>query len=95
MEEVMALYHSKFKREAKKLKPEVMAVVVYAFLQKVQAYSEKTIDAKWNDLKKKRGKDPERLEKLWNWVQYHRFNRIALEEIKDGTLDDWFKTLLE
>ncbi|WDT75681.1 MAG: hypothetical protein MPW16_00255 [Candidatus Manganitrophus sp.] len=87
----MAFYHQKYRREAVKLKPEIKAAVVYDFLEKVQVYSEKMIDEKWKGLKKKKGRDLEAMQKLAHWIQYHRFNQIALEEIKEGTLDSWFK----
>ena len=91
----MPIYHPKFKNEAKQLKPEVIAVVVHTFLEKVQRYSEKIIETKWKALQKKKGKDREALQKLSDWIEYHRFNQIALEEIEDGTLDPWFKSLLK
>jgi hypothetical protein len=91
----MSLYHPKFKKEAKQLKPEVMAMVVHAFLEKVQRYSEEVIETKWKALQKKKGKDPETLQKLSDWTRYHRFNQIALEEIEDGTLDHWFQGILK
>lgn len=87
----MAFYHQKYRREAAALEPEIKAAVVYEFLQKVRIYSEKMIDKKWKKLKKKRGRDPEAMQKLAHWIQYHRFNEVALQEIKDGTLDPWFK----
>lgn len=88
----MPLYHQKYHKETATLKPEVKAAVVYDFLEKVQIYSEKMIEEKWKKLKKKKGRDPEAVQKLAHWIQYHRFNQVALEEIKDGTLDRWFKT---
>lgn len=91
----MPLYHPKHLKEAKALKPEVAAVVVHAFLKQVEAYSEETIRTKWKALEKKKGKDAEALQKILQWIQYSRFNRIAIEEIEDGTLDSWFKKLLK
>jgi hypothetical protein len=91
----MSLYHSKYRNEAKNLKPEVMAFVVHAFLKKVQIYSEETIEKKWKQLKKKKGKEAEAIDKLLQWVHYSRFNQIAIEEVEDGTLDPWFKNLLK
>ena len=91
----MPLYHPKYRTEAKKLKPEVMAVVVHAFLKKVQAYSEKTIGEKSKKIQKKKGKETEEIRKLLQWIDYSRFNRIAIDEIEDGTLDSWFRTLLK
>lgn len=88
----MALYHQKYRREAATLMPEIKAAAVYDFLEKVQIYSEKIIEEKWKKLKKKKGRDPEAIRKLAEWIQYHRFNQVALQEIKDGTLDPWFKT---
>ena len=91
----MALYHQKYRSEAEKLKPEVMAMVVHLFLEKVQRYSEEMIEKKWKGLRKKKGKDLEVIQKLSQWITYHRFNAIALEEIADGTLDRWFKRLFK
>lgn len=88
----MALYHQKYRKEAAVLKPEIKAAVAYDFMEKVQSYSEKMIEEKWKTLKKKKGRDPEAMQKLAHWIQYHRFNQVALQEIKDGTLDRWFKT---
>lgn len=88
----MAVYHRKHRTEAAALKPEIKAAVVYDFLEKVQIYSEKMIEEKWRILKKKKGRDPEAMQKLAHWIQYHRFNQVALEEIEDGTLDSWFKS---
>lgn len=91
----MSLYHPKFKKEAKQLKPEVIAAVVHAFLEKVQRYSEEVIETKWKALRKKKGKDRKALQNVSDWIEYRRFNQIALEEIEDGTLDPWFKNLLK
>jgi hypothetical protein len=95
MEEPMPLYQSKYRNEAKKIKPEVMAFVVHAFLEKVQAYSEETIEKKWKGLQKKKGKNAEEIKKLLQWIHYSQFNQIAIDEIEDGTLDSWFKILLK
>jgi len=95
MEKKMPLYHSKYRDEAKKLKLEVMAFVVHAFLKKVRTYSEETIEKKWRRLQKKKGKDAEEIKKLLQWIHYSQFNQIAIDEIEDGTLDAWFKTLLK
>lgn len=91
----MPLYHSKYRNEAKKIKPEVMAFVVHAFLQKVQAYSEETIEKKWKRVQKKKGRDDEEIKKLLQWLHYSRFNQVAIDEIEDGALDAWFRTLLK
>lgn len=88
----MAIYHHKYRREAAALRPEIKAAAVYDFLEKVQLYSEKMIEEKWKRLKKKKGKDLETIQKLTHWIQYHHFNKVALQEIKDGTLDPWFRT---
>lgn len=87
----MALYDHKYRKDAAAVKPEVKAAVVYEFLERVQIYSEKMIEEKWSGLKKKKGRDLEMMQKLAQWIQYHHFNQVALEEIKDGTLDDWFR----
>lgn len=87
----MSVYHQKYRKEAATLKPEIKAAVVYDFLEKVQIYSEKMIDEKWRRLQKKKGRDLETMQELAQWVQYYRFNQIALQEIKDGTLDPWFE----
>lgn len=91
----MPLYHPKLRKEIDKLPPEILAAVAHAFLERVQRYSDEMINTKWKALQGKKGIDQETLRKLSDWVQYDRFNRIALEEIEDGTLDDWFKTLLK
>ncbi len=88
----MALYHQKHRMKAAALRPEIKAAVVHDFLEKVQIYSEKMIEEKWKTLKKKKGRDIEIMQKLAQWVQYHRFNQVALQEIEDGTLDPWFDT---
>jgi len=95
----MSIYHSKrraqYRAEAKKVRPEVAAFIVHAFLKKVQLYSEEVIEKRWKRLQKKKGKDIEEIKKLLQWIHYGRFNRIAIDEIEDGTLDGWFKTLLK
>jgi hypothetical protein len=91
----MPLYHPKYRNEAKKLKPEVMAFVVHEFLKKVQTYSEETVEKKLKAIKKKKGKEAEEVRKLLQWIDYSRFNQIAIDEIEDGTLDSWFRTLLK
>ncbi len=90
----MPLYHLKYKDEARTVKREVMAVIVHTFLKRVQAYTEETIDRKWEELNKGEKADEEAVLKYSDWVRYHKFNKIALEEIEDGTLDSWFETLL-
>ena len=72
-----------------------MAVVVHAFLKKVQAYSEEIIGEKSKKVRKKKGTNPEEIRKLLQWTDYSRFNRLAIDEIEDGTLDAWFRTLLK
>lgn len=90
----MPLYHSKYQDEAKTVKREVMAVIVHAFLERVQAYTEEMINQKWDELNKEKRTNAEAALKYSDWVRYHQFNEIALKEIEDGTLDSWFKTLL-
>jgi len=89
------LYHEKYKEEAKTVKREVMAVIVHAFLERVQAYTEDTIDTKWQELSREKKINADAVLKYSNWVRYHQFNEIALKEIEDGTLDSWFEALLE
>ena len=91
----MPLYHSKYRSEAKKVRPEVAAFVVHAFLEKVQRYSEEMIEKRWKGLQKKKGKDIEEIKKLLQWIHYSQFNQIAIDEIEDGTLDGWFRALLK
>ncbi len=88
----MAYYHRKFRKEAAALKPEIKAAVVYDFLERVQRYSERMIEEKWKLVKKKKGRDLEAMRKLAQWIQYYQFNRIAVREIEDGTLDAWFQS---
>ncbi|HIE64665.1 MAG: hypothetical protein ABGX83_08675 [Nitrospira sp.] len=91
----MPLYHPKHREEAKAVKSEVMATIVHAFLERVQAYSEETIDKKWAELNKGGEINAEAVQKHSDWVRYHQFNEIALKEIEDGTLDSWFATLMK
>ena len=88
----MAVYHRRYQTEAAALKPEIKAAVVYDFLEKVQRYSEKMIEENWKLLKKKKGRDLEAMQKLTHWIHYRQFNRVALQEIEDGTLDSWFQS---
>ena len=81
------------RREAKAVPPPVRAVIVHAFLLEVRNYAEKMLREKWETLEGKKGYDPELIGKFTDWLVYHRFNQIAIKEIEDGTLDDWFKRL--
>lgn len=87
----MSHYRPKHRKQAAALPPEIKAAVVHAFLEKVQRYSEEMIEKKWKILKKRKGRDLETMGKLADWIRYHHFNRIAIEEIEDGTLDAWFE----
>lgn len=89
----MALYDPHLLPEAQKVKPELAALIVHRFLEKVQEYSQNTIRRKWGQLQEKEGKDQEILRALDQWLTYHAFNAIALHEIEDGTLDEWFPKL--
>jgi hypothetical protein len=90
----MSLYDPKQNRmEAKAVPPSVRAAIVHAFLHEVQNYAERMLREKWAALEGKRGRDPESIGKFTDWLVYHRFNQIAIKEIEDGTLDDWFKRL--
>lgn len=89
----MPIYHPKYTAEAKTVKREVMAVIVHAFMKRVQAYTEETIERKWKELNNGKKTDPKAIVKYSDWIRYHKFNKIALEEIEDGTLDSWFETL--
>ncbi|HET6369994.1 MAG TPA: hypothetical protein VFG95_02285 [Nitrospiria bacterium] len=79
--------------EVKAVPPAVKAAIVHAFLHEVQNYAEKMLHEKWTNLEQKRGCDPELIGKFTDWLVYHRFNEIAIKEIEEGTLDDWFERL--
>jgi len=83
------------REEARKVSPALRALIVHAYLGKVQEYSEEMIQKKWEALQSHQGRDPELIEKLSQWLVYRRFNEIALKEIEEGTLDEWFGGLLE
>ncbi len=89
----MALYDPNLLSEARTLKPETASLIVHRFLEKVQEYSENTIRRKWSQLQEKGGRDQEILRVLDQWLTYLSFNAVALHEIEDGTLDDWFRNL--
>lgn len=89
----MPLYDTRFVSEAGNVKPALAALIVHRLLEKVQEYSETTIGRKWEELQKGGGQDREQLRSLDQWLTYRTFNGVALKEIADGTLDDWFPNL--
>ncbi len=91
----MPLYTPEAREKAKQVEADVVAAIVHQWLVRVQAYTEKTIQSKWEALQAKEGRDEEELTKLSNWLTYLRFNAYALNEIEEGGLDDWFQDLFE
>ena len=91
----MPLYTPEAREKAKQVEADVVAAIVHQWLVRVQAYTEKTIQSKWEALQAKEGRDEEELTKLSNWLTYLRFNAYALNEIEEGGLDDWFRDLFE
>ncbi|MDV2494780.1 MAG: hypothetical protein RX316_01040 [bacterium] len=91
----MPLYTPEAREKAKQVEADVVAAIVHQWLVRVQAYTEKTIQSKWEALQAKEGRDEEELTKLSNWLTYLRFNAYALNEIEEGGLDDWFRNLFE
>lgn len=78
---------------AKSVPPAVRVAIVHSFFTEIQKYTEEMLQQKWEATIKVKGRDPELLQKLSNWLIYHRFNQLTLKEIEDGTLDDWFRRL--
>jgi hypothetical protein len=70
-----------------------MAQIIHRFMEKVQDYTEGMLKQKWEALEEKQGRDSVLLAKFNDWVTYHRFNAITLDEIEKGDLDDWFRNL--
>ena len=91
----MPLYTPEASEKAKQVEADVVAAIVHQWLVRVQAYTEKTIQSRWEALQAKEGRDEEELNKLSNWLTYLRFNAYALNEIEEGGLDDWFRDLFE
>lgn len=91
----MPLYHPKYRKEAKTVKKEVMAVIVHAFLKRVQSYTEDMVKTKKEELNNAKKIKSDAAQKHSDWIRYLQFNEIALKDIEDGTLDSWFETLME
>ncbi|MEE8219531.1 MAG: hypothetical protein V3R43_02715 [bacterium] len=91
----MPLYTPEAREKAKQVEADVVAAIVHQWLVRVQAYTEKTIQSRWEALQAKEGRDEEELTKLNSWLTYLRFNAYALNEIEEGGLDDWFRDLFE
>ncbi len=91
----MPLYTPEAREKAKRVEADVLAAIVHQWLVRVQAYTEKTIEGKWEALQAKEGRDEEELAKLNSWLTYLRFNDYALKEVEEGTLDEWFRNLFE
>lgn len=87
------LFQKKRLPETEKVPPEVVAQIIYRFVERVQEYTEEMLIKKWDALKEKDGKDALLLGKLNDWLTYRRFNEITLQEIENGDLDDWFRHL--
>jgi len=81
--------------DTEKVTPEVTAQIVHRFMEKVQDYTEQMLKQKWEALGEKKGKDSVLLAKFNDWLSYHRFNVITLNEIENGDLDDWFRNLFD
>jgi len=96
----MSLYQQKNRPEATKIDPALKALIVHAFLEEVQAYAGQKITEKEAVLKEVKTLTSQKSKallarKLQQWQDYAAFNRIAIEEIEDGTLDAWFERLLK
>ena len=92
----MPLYQPGRREAAGRVDPALKAVIVHAFLEDVQRYTDEMIAAKRKRLAEGAAEDHLKTARtLLEWLQYRRFNRIALEEIEDGTLDPWFERLLK
>ncbi len=91
----MPLYTPEAKERAKQVEADVVAAIVHQWLVRVQAYSEKTIQSKREEMQAKEGRDEETTAKLNEWLSYHRFNAYALKEIEEGGLDEWFQEFFE
>jgi hypothetical protein len=88
-----SLYQKALSPETRSVPPEVIAQIIHRFMERVQAYTEQMLSQKWEALEAKKGMDPTLLFKFNDWLTYQRFNAHTLEEIENGTLDDWFRNL--
>lgn len=91
----MPLYTPEAREKAKRVEADLVAAIIHQWLVRVQAYTEQTIQNKWEALQAKEGRDEEELTKLYSWLTYLRFNDYALNEVEKGTLDEWFRTLFD
>lgn len=86
----MPLFTPEAREKAKQVEADVVAAIVYQWLVRVQAYTEQTIQRKWEALQAEEGRDEVTLVKLNNWLTYLRYTAYALKEIEEGGLDEWF-----
>jgi len=81
--------------EMEKVSPQVMAQIIHGFMERVQEYTEQMLLQKWEVLTKEKGRDHSQLSKFSEWLTFHKFNEITLQEIENGDLDEWFQTLFQ
>ncbi|MFQ5893265.1 MAG: hypothetical protein ACE5H5_03035 [Nitrospinota bacterium] len=86
----MPLFTEEAREKAKQVEADVVAAIVYQWLVRVQAYTEQTIQRRWEALQSREGRDEASLVKLNNWLTYLRYTAYALKEVEEGGLDEWF-----
>ena len=81
--------------DTEKVSPQVMVQIIHRFMERVQEYTEQMLLQKWEVLTKEKGRDGTQLSKFSEWLTFHKFNKITLQEIENGDLDEWFQTLFQ
>ncbi len=90
-----AFYQRDLLPDTEKVSPQVMVQIVHRFMERVQEYTEQMLLQKWEVLTKEKGRDSIQLLKFSEWLTFHKFNEITLQEIENGDLDAWFSSLFQ
>lgn len=90
-----AFYQRDLLPDTEKVSPQVMVQIAHRFMERVQEYTEQMLLQKWEVLTKEKGRDNIQLSKFSEWLTFHKFNKITLQEIENGDLDEWFSSLFQ
>ena len=70
---------------------EVQKRIVSEFLSRCNDYADEQLARYQGELQQVSGLEALTLsDKIGHWMAYRAFNEYTLEELADGTLDDWF-----
>lgn len=90
-----AFYQRDLFPDTEKISPQVMVQIIHSFMERVQEYTEQMLLQKWEVLMKEKGRDGTQLLKFSEWLTFHKFNKITLQELENGNLDEWFTGLFQ